>query len=96
MVQLQVGYHLLEGRRVPLKKPLAIIEKRQGSVADRAAPSSSGGGAPGAASGAVTGAVGFLGQGTDWDDEEMAATGHASADGCGGEEGGCRYEVSGG
>lgn len=26
VVQLQVGYHVLEGKRVPLKKPLAILE----------------------------------------------------------------------
>ncbi|GBF93486.1 hypothetical protein Rsub_06619 [Raphidocelis subcapitata] len=30
VVQLQVGYHLMEGKKVPLKKPLAILEKRSG------------------------------------------------------------------
>lgn len=28
-VQLQIGYHMLEGKRVPLKKPMAILEKQQ-------------------------------------------------------------------
>lgn len=29
VVQLQVGYHIIEGKRVPLKKPMAILETVQ-------------------------------------------------------------------
>jgi hypothetical protein len=29
VVQLQVGYHVLEGKRMPLKKPMAIMDKVQ-------------------------------------------------------------------
>jgi hypothetical protein len=29
VVQLQVGYHVLEGKRIPLKKPMAIMDKVQ-------------------------------------------------------------------
>lgn len=30
VVQLTIGYHLLEGKRVPLKKPLAILDQDEG------------------------------------------------------------------
>ncbi|KAF6256558.1 chromosome transmission fidelity protein 8 [Scenedesmus sp. NREL 46B-D3] len=29
VVQLQIGYHVLEGKRIPLKKPMAIMDKVQ-------------------------------------------------------------------
>lgn len=29
VVQLQIGYHVLEGKRMPLKKPMAIMDKVQ-------------------------------------------------------------------
>jgi hypothetical protein len=29
IVQLQIGYHVLEGKRMPLKKPMAIMDKVQ-------------------------------------------------------------------
>lgn len=29
VVQLQIGYHVLEGKRMPLKKPMAILETQQ-------------------------------------------------------------------
>ncbi|WIA17318.1 hypothetical protein OEZ85_014183 [Tetradesmus obliquus] len=29
VVQLQIGYHVLEGKRMPLKKPVAIMDKVQ-------------------------------------------------------------------
>jgi hypothetical protein len=28
-VQLQVGYHIIEGKKMPLKKPMAILENVQ-------------------------------------------------------------------
>lgn len=31
IVQLQIGYHILEGKRMPLRKPLAILETLQTS-----------------------------------------------------------------
>jgi hypothetical protein len=43
VVQLQVGYHVLEGKKVALKKPLAILESQQvtGSHSSSSSPSSS-------------------------------------------------------
>lgn len=29
VVQLQIGYHILEGKRLPLKKPMAILESHR-------------------------------------------------------------------
>jgi hypothetical protein len=31
VVQMQIGYHLIEGKKIPLKKPVAILEKRTSS-----------------------------------------------------------------
>lgn len=28
VVQLQIGYHVLEGKRMALKKPVAVLEKQ--------------------------------------------------------------------
>lgn len=42
LVQLQIGYHVLEGKRLPLKKPLAILEQQKGGCS-----SSEGGGGGG-------------------------------------------------
>jgi hypothetical protein len=44
VVQLQVGYHIIEGKRVPLKKPMAILEtvqQQDSSSADAGDSSSS-------------------------------------------------------
>eukprot|EP00879_Flechtneria_rotunda_P021289 GHRR01022432.1.p2 GENE.GHRR01022432.1~~GHRR01022432.1.p2 ORF type:complete len:117 (+),score=27.00 GHRR01022432.1:671-1021(+) len=43
IIQLQIGYHVLEGKRLPLKKPLAIMEKQghngnAGSQANNGSP----------------------------------------------------------
>ena len=41
-MQLQVGYHILEGRRVALKKPMAILETLKPDSQEQHGSSSSG------------------------------------------------------
>jgi hypothetical protein len=40
-MQLQIGYHILEGKRLPLKKPLAILETVQQQSEDSSSRPSS-------------------------------------------------------
>jgi hypothetical protein len=90
VVVMQIGYHQIEGKKVPLKKPLAILEKR---------PGGSGGGC---GSGGGSGGGGANASGRQEGDAEMAEDGDGP---CGGSQGGsqdgsqdggaggCQYEV---
>jgi hypothetical protein len=76
---MQVGYHQIEGKKVPLKKPLAILEKHPHAASPPAPPGGSGG----------CGGASASGRGEDRDVEMAEGATEGASPGAGG----CQYEV---